>query len=213
MKRLFALLVLAAMAAGLWYWKLRPGAGPSLDALGSVGQGLRDAALVGGVKTALSLNRSLKPYSIEVTAEDGVVTLRGVVGSEEAKATAERVAEAVPDVRQLVSHLRVAKAATPREAKGRSLGESLDDHALAVQVRLAFSLHKDLKGADIAVQAFRREITLTGDVASEAQRTLAEQIARDTADVLDVKNALRVEPEPEFSPRRPRGAASKTPSK
>ena len=42
---------------------------------------------------------------------------------------------------------------------------------------MAFSLNREMKGTDVKVSAFRREVTLAGTVTSEAQRQLALQIA------------------------------------
>ena len=61
-------------------------------------QGAGQLNALGAVKAALELNRNLSSYPIEVEAhDDGSVVLRGEVPSEEIRATAVRVAAAVPD--------------------------------------------------------------------------------------------------------------------
>jgi osmotically-inducible protein OsmY len=163
------------------------------DKLGEMGQALRDLKVTASVKTALGLNRSLRPYSIDVSTQNAVVTLRGRVDGEELRARAEAVAAAVPDVIRVVSQLggtSGAPAAAP--AAERTLGESFDDHSLEMQVRLALSLNQNLKGSDLTVQAYRKQVTLGGDVASPAQRELALQIARDTASVGGVLDRIQV---------------------
>lgn len=157
-----------------------------------VGKRLADARITGEVVGALHLNRNLAPWAIDVGTEEGVVTLRGDVPREELRATAERVAAAVPDVRQVVNHLRVSPAAAPPLTPERTLGESLDDHALELRVRLAFSLNRELKGKEIGVRSFRREITLEGEVATVRQRQLAVEVARETTGVGSIRDELRV---------------------
>jgi len=187
--------LLVLIAGGLYYWKGQPEADRlplKPESLGQVGQKLRDTALRGSVKAALELDRNLKLFPIVIDVEDGVVTLRGELPDEALKQRAEAVAAAVPDVRQVVSHIRVAaELATPGDT-GRSLGESLDDKKIEMQVRLAFSLRRELKGTDLAVSAYRREVTLSGEVSSEEQRRLAAEVAQQTAGVASVTDRIRV---------------------
>jgi osmotically-inducible protein OsmY len=157
-----------------------------------VGGEIKDTATTGAVKAAFGLNRRLREHDLSVSTENGVVTLRGELPSAELRTLAMRVAQAVPDVRVVVDQLRVTDRAPAPRADGRTLGESLDDRSLEVQVRLAFSLNRDLKGADVEVRSFRRQLTLAGEVASEAQRALALETARETAGVETVRSELRV---------------------
>jgi len=194
LSRLFAFVVLVVLVGGgLFYWRLGGGGLPAAEDFGEVGLHVRDTAVTAAVRGALGLNRRLQPYRIRVETEDRVVVLRGKLPQEELKELAESIAAAVPEVRQVVNHLRVTAdvvAAAPKT--DRSLGESLDDETLEVQVRLAFSLHRDLKGTDIQVEAYRRAVTLEGQVTRVAQRRLASRIARDTPGVASVNDRIRV---------------------
>ena len=159
--------------------------------LSEAGRELKDAKVTASVKTALSLNRSLRPYSIDVSSENGVVTLTGRVSSQEERARAEEVAAAVPDVTRVVDQVQVGGGASA-PSSGRSLGERFDDERIEVGVRLALSLNKDLRGTDVTVQAYRGEVTLGGEVATEAQHQEALRIARDTSSVSKVVDNVRV---------------------
>lgn len=196
-RRFLAFVILLGVgAAGLWYWSREQGrTPPELGAVGeAVGRRLDDARLHAAVKAAFELNRRLAPLPLRIEAEGGVVTLRGDVPDGATRALAEQVAGAVPDVRQVVNHLRVgaADAAARDPSSERTLGESVDDHALAVKVRLAVSLRRDLKDARVEVRAFRREVTLSGEVGSEAQRGALLALVRDIPDVAGVVDRLRV---------------------
>src|SRR5262245_36014553 len=178
------ILLIAFLAGGLYYWKAGR-AGHAPESLRAVGQEIKDTAITGGVKAAFELNRQLKPYAIDIKTTNGVVRLSGEV-PRDVKAVAERVAAAVPDVRSVQNDLRdKAPAAQPARPE-RTLSESVDDHALEVQVRLALSLNRDLKGSAIKVTAFRRGVTLSGHVSRASQRQLALEIARDTPGVGEV---------------------------
>jgi osmotically-inducible protein OsmY len=192
-RRLFGLIVLAALVfAGLYYWKGRTPHLETPKSLHEVGRTLEDTAVTGAVKTAFGLNRILKPLPLEVHTEDHVVTLRGDVPRKEMKDTAERVAAAVPDVRQVVNHIQVTGGAEESPRPDRSLTQTLDDQALAVQVRLALSLNRDLKGASLEVEAFKQGVTLSGRAQKDSQRALALQVARDTPGVSNVTDHIQI---------------------
>lgn len=214
MRRLFGLLVVGALVlAVVYYWKYRPGqlpqfrtekmdsVGNKLDSVGSklsevgqqVSEKFRSTKVTGAVKAALELNRNLSAYPIEVNGhDDGSVILKGEVPSEEARATAARVAEAVPDVAHVDNQIRVNPSLAAPPPDGRSLGENFDDHTLEAKVKLAYSLNRDMKGSDVSVSSFKREVALSGTVASDAQRQLAVQIAQQTPQVAAVKDGLQV---------------------
>jgi len=190
----------------VYVWKYQPGRLPSLhqpklgavgDKLGQVGETVsekfRATKLKGSVKAALELNRNLSAYPIQVDAQDdGTVVLKGEVPSEDLRIAAARVAASVPDVARVDNQVRVGGALAAPSGEARSLGESFDDHTLEAKVKLAYSLNKDMKGSDVSVAAFRREVTLTGTVTSDAQRQLAVQIAQQTPQVAAVKDSLQV---------------------
>ncbi len=228
LRRVLALLVVVALVLGvLYYWKYQPGRLPHLrsEKLGdvgtklgevgeTVGEKLRATKTKGSVKAALELNRNLTSYPIEVDAhDDGTVVLRGAVPSEEVRANAARVAGGVPDVARVDNELRVDPTLAPSSGEGRSFGENFDDHALEAKVKLAYSLSKDMKGADVKVSAFRRDVTLGGTVASEAQRQAALQIAQQTPQVGSVKDALQVAGAPAGSPAPPSAGAPADPAR
>jgi osmotically-inducible protein OsmY len=57
---------------------------------------------------------------------------------------------------------------------------------------MAFSLNRELRGTDLEVRSFRRQVTLAGEVDSPAQRQLAVEVARRTSDVAGVADEIVV---------------------
>lgn len=205
MSRFLALIVLVGLLlAGLYYWRqsdagdraaATDGLGNVGDRIGKVGQSvgnrLRDTKVTGQVKAALELSRTLQPYSFDVDTENEVVVLRGEVPTEELRLAAERVAASVPDVKQVRNEIRTGANPAPADGAGsRSVGESFDDRALEAKVSTAFSLNRGMKGSDIKVSAFKREVSLTGTVTGEPQKQLALALARDTAGVTGVRDQI-----------------------
>jgi osmotically-inducible protein OsmY len=90
-----------------------------------------------------------------------------------------------------VNQLQVAPGTAAPPSGGRTVGETVDDEALEMMVKLAFSLHRDLEGSDLKVQSFRKVVTLSG-VATPAQRDRALQIAREAPAVADVFDQIQV---------------------
>ena len=65
----------------------------------------KNAALTGKVKSALAADVGLKTVRIDVDSEDGVVTLKGRVDSEDTKHRAEATAKKVSGVTQVRNEL------------------------------------------------------------------------------------------------------------
>jgi len=194
LRRLFGLVVVVVIVVvGLVLWR---GDGGLLRARGlkGLGDNLEDAKTTAAVKAAVNLNRGLRPHGLAVSTERGVVTLRGSVPDDALRTSAERIAAAVPDVRQVVNHVDVSPGAPRAQPADRTIGESLDDRSLEVQVRLALSLNRDLRNADIQIEAYRRRVTLSGHVDRAELRSAAVGIARETEGVLEVVDRIEAGP-------------------
>jgi hyperosmotically inducible periplasmic protein len=195
LKTLFRLLVvIALLGAVVAYFRWR-GPGHAGGDLGALSERVGDAKVAALVKTALAVHRDLRRCEIAVSTEDGVVTLRGEVPDSALRARAEALALAVPNVRQVVNHLRVGARSGSAQTAERTLGESLDDRAVEVRVRLALSLDRSLADVSIGVAVFRRAVTLSGEVAGAGQAEAALRLARETEGVASVIDRLSVRAE------------------
>jgi osmotically-inducible protein OsmY len=155
------------------------------EKLGEVGKDLRDTKITASVKTALSLNRSLSPYSIDVSTEGRVVTLRGRVDRQDVRARIEQLAAEVPDVERVLNQLEVG-----RESE-RTAGASLEDQALAAQ--RALQANSNLRAFDLRVQVEADRLVLRGQVRTPAEKDLAGVLARDAAGG-SVENRVEIRP-------------------
>jgi hypothetical protein len=83
-----------------------------------------------------------------------------------------------------------------REAKesGRTVGTGLNDGWLWVKARFDLAAADDLRDSTINVDVDKGVVTLTGTVASAAQKTRAEAVAKSVEGVTSVKNMLKVAP-------------------
>ena len=82
-----------------------------------------------------------------------------------------------------------------REAKeaGRTIGTGINDGWLWVKTRFELAAADDLRDSTINVDVDNDAVTLSGTVASAAQKAKAEQIAKSIEGVKSVRNQLRVE--------------------
>jgi len=84
----------------------------------------------------------------------------------------------------------------------RSIFSSSGDPDTSRKVKTALGLSKRLAGFDLNVNTSDGIATLTGQVPSEEIKSLAGEIARDTAGVKDVKNDITVDPAAQPSSER-----------
>jgi osmotically-inducible protein OsmY len=208
LRRLFGLVVLLVIVgAAVYLWRGRPAGdlapGPSArgfgdearalgaearDKLGVVGHKIEDAALAGAVKTALSLNRTLRPHAIGVSSQAGVVTLRGRVPVEGLRSRAEAVAAEVPDVVRVLNEIQVLPSGAPAREEVGSPGESVDGHpgAATVAERAAAAQRALRSNANVArfeleVRQEGERLVLRGHVGTLAEKDLAGMLAREGA--------------------------------
>jgi osmotically-inducible protein OsmY len=82
-----------------------------------------------------------------------------------------------------------------REAKesGRRVGTGANDTWLWVKTRFDLATADDLRDSTINVDVENDVVTLSGTVASAAQKTRAEQVAKAVEGVKSVRNQLRVQ--------------------
>ena len=82
-----------------------------------------------------------------------------------------------------------------REAKesGRTVGTGLNDGWLWVKARFDLAAADDLRDSTINVDVDKGVVTLSGTVASAAQKTRVEAVAKSVEGVTGVKNMLKVQ--------------------
>ncbi|MFN2531491.1 MAG: BON domain-containing protein [Pyrinomonadaceae bacterium] len=81
-----------------------------------------------------------------------------------------------------------------REAKqsGRTVGTGLNDGWLWVKARFDLAAANDLRDSTINVDVANAVVTLSGTVATAAQKTKAESVAKSVEGVKSVRNMLKV---------------------
>ena len=147
---------------------------------------MTDRLLQEHIQNALDWEPSIDAADIAVSAESGVVTLRGDVRSYAEKAAAERVALGVYGVKGVANDINV-----------RLLGaQQRNDTEIAQAVLSALKWNTLVPDGKITVTVSHGWVTLNGKVDWEYQRGAAANTIRDLLGVRGVTNTISLEPHP-----------------
>lgn len=148
-----------------------------------------DGEIKGALQRSLGSDPRVSRYAdeINITVEDGVPLLQGEVGDLKAKSAAGADARNIVGVPAVDNELSVQP------------GESLSDDA-DTQKRMDASLHRDPLRTNARIEAavIDHVAYLNGSVDSSAQTMQAQDIASRTKDVVEVRNHLQIETEPDY---------------
>jgi hyperosmotically inducible periplasmic protein len=161
-----------------------PTAGPGSSPARSARSVIRDSWLTAKVKIALFADERVKSTQISVDTVERMVTLRGKVDSEEARAAAVGVARRVDGVGRVQSALEVAPP--PERAR-------VDAADKDITRRVEGGLARDRALRSVEVRTDRQLVTLTGEAPSIQDSARASEIARGVGGVRAVRNEIQTD--------------------
>jgi hyperosmotically inducible protein len=180
-----------------------------------------DPGITTAVKGKLAADDTVKAYRIDVDTKDHVVTLSGAVDTAAAKARAVELARATDGVQSVVDQLTVTPGATPTtgtddalQREGREaardadkktdeaqrkagdtadgVGDAAANATLTTKVKTKFLADERVSGLKIDVDSNNGIVTLTGTVATAAEKNAAIALAKETDGVKSVVDRLKV---------------------
>jgi osmotically-inducible protein OsmY len=140
-----------------------------------------DTELAKRIKHAIFRDEGLSSQPIEISVNKGIVTLSGSVQTYRRKLVAHEIASSFEGCRGVVNELIV-------EPPG-----PISDEETADNVRAVLDAHADITKETIAVSATAGIVSLNGNVGSQWERLIAEDVARSARGVKDVQNFLVVD--------------------
>ncbi len=159
---------------------------PTARGESSKDSGIRNTAsdiwITSATKMRLLTDSRTPALDINVETHAGVVTLFGIVPSQDAKSAAEADARKVSGVKRVVNELQVVASAKQAEVKAR-------DEDIEGEVKKAFE-KSDLN--DISVEVKNGVVRLKGTVPSGSRRLDAAVLARSVKGVRAVKDDVRL---------------------
>jgi osmotically-inducible protein OsmY len=149
-----------------------------------------DSRIESSFKKTYVYKTYLKDEHIQISSKDGAVTLSGDVYNAAHKPMAQDVAEALPGVKSVDNRI---------EIKGDSPTENSDTW-VSMKVKTALVFHRNVNAHKTDVSVKDGIVTLRGEAASQAQKDLTTEFAKDVNGVKDVKNEMTVAAKPEKTP-------------
>jgi len=173
----------------------------------------KDAWITGKLEAVYALNPHLDAFAIKTETTKGMVHLTGTVENDIDRDLAGELAKGIEGVVSVDNDLTTAGNArtaarptttthtadrssankTSADNNGdRPFGVWVDDATTTAMVKSKLLADPHIKGTKIDVDTRADVVTLSGTVGSKQQKELAEQIAKNTGDVKQVRNQLVV---------------------
>ncbi|HSB10740.1 MAG TPA: BON domain-containing protein [Blastocatellia bacterium] len=159
-------------------------------------QAVDDSKVTAKIESKLVADAETSALKIRVETRDGVVTLSGAVPTDTEKNKAEQLAKSTEGVKRVVNDVKVDPnslgASNVREKAGeaaKKVGESISDAAILATLKTKL-LADGITGTNVDVE--NGDVVLKGQVDDSKEKAKAEEIARKTAGVKEVRNELTV---------------------
>jgi osmotically-inducible protein OsmY len=141
-----------------------------------------DDSIESSAKKSYVFKTYLKGDDIKIESKDGVVTLTGSVSEESHKSLAQETVADLPGVKSVDNRL---------EVKGERPAENSDAWRM-MKVKTTLLFHRSVSGFKTEINVKDGIVTLRGEAASQAQKDLTTEYAKDVEGVKDVKNEMTV---------------------
>ena len=176
----------------------------ALTALTLLGSGARaaehsDTWITTKVKSTLASHKDVSALHTKVQTNGGVVTLRGKARSSAEKELAERYTrdiDGVQDVHNMIivmpPRARGAQAQEDQRGAGSRMLDNIDDSAITGRVKASLAGDQATSALSTSVETKDGVVILSGTAATAAEKTLAEQLAKDVKGVKSVDNRIEV---------------------
>jgi osmotically-inducible protein OsmY len=143
-----------------------------------------DSRIESSFKKTYVYKTYLKDEHIKISSKDGAVTLSGNVADETHRPMAQDVAEALPGVTSVDNRI---------EFRGDRPAEKSDTW-ISMKVKAALLYRRNVSGTKTEVYVKDGVVTLKGVAASQAQKDLTTEYAKDIDGVKSVENEITVSP-------------------
>jgi hyperosmotically inducible protein len=146
-----------------------------------------DAWLVTKVKTTLVFHRNVSGLT-EVSAKDGIVTLRGDASSQAQKDLTTEYARDIEGVKDVNNEMTVSGTARKKE----TMSEKIDDASITAQVKIVLLSHRSTSAVHTKATTRNGVVTLSGKAKNAAEIDLVTKVVSDIKGVKRVKNQMTV---------------------
>lgn len=142
---------------------------------------MTDQAITDAIEDELLYDNAVSSYRIDVTTDNGIVTLAGEVSNILAKERAARIAETVKGVRSVVNRISVMPSTIHA------------DSTIETEIEAALASDPATEAWEIQVAVNDGVVTLSGTVESWEEKQLAAKVAKGVAGVTELKNQIQID--------------------
>lgn len=157
---------------------------------------LSDAWLIAKVKTTLLFHNNVNGLATEVSAQKGVITLRGHAASMAQKDLTTEYVMDVEGVKNVTNEMNVANAPVKINAKEiikvDTVVDSIDDASITALVKATLLNHRSTSLINTTVYTQYGVVTLGGKAKTAAEKDLAGKFASDVHGVIKIVNNMTV---------------------
>ncbi len=139
------------------------------------------------IRSRLLVKAHVSATSTTVDVNDGVVTLSGTANTQAQKDLTEFYAKEVDGVRSVRNNITVLDN-PPKE----TVGENIDDASITGQVKFELASHGSTSAMKTKVETQNGVVTIRGEAANEAEKTLVTKLAESIRGVSSVDNRMTV---------------------
>jgi len=147
-----------------------------------------DAWMAFKIRGRLLVKGNVSATSTKVAVNEGNVVLSGTANNTAQKELTEVYAKDIDGVKTVTNDI-VVKDGT---ANGETVGEKIDDASITSQVKYALLSHKSTSALKTKVTTTDGVVRVTGDAASDAEKSLVTKLAGDVRGTRSVTNDMTV---------------------
>jgi hyperosmotically inducible protein len=141
------------------------------------------------IRSRLLVKGNVSAASTKVAVQDGVVTLSGTADNLAQKELTEVYAKDIEGVKSVRNEISIKDQPATAD---RTMGDKIDDASITSQVKYALLSHKSTSALKTKITTNEGVIMITGEAASDAEKSLVTKLAGDVRGVKSVKNEMTV---------------------
>lgn len=159
----------------------------------SFGEVVDDATITASIKSKLLWSKSTEGLNMDVDTRMGKVTLKGTANTGASKELAGRMAKNTHGVVAVDNKLMVESVPTAYNEEDKTseneTTQAISDSWITTKVKSTYMYSSNIDSGEISVSTNEGIVTLTGKVASGAERELATELAQNVRGVKSVNAA------------------------
>ena len=146
-----------------------------------------DAWMAFKIRSLLLVKGNVSAANTKVAVNDGNVVLTGTAENLAQKELTAAYAKDIEGVKTVQNEITVKE-----KAPGETIGEKIDDASITSQVKYALLSHKATSALKTKVTTNEGVISITGEAATDAEKSLVTKLAQDVRGVKSVSNTMTV---------------------